>query len=73
MIVDVTGDLTIVSTRRFSAVRFIDNGDTVVVRFIAADGREVAVMIPLPAANEMVQALELRSLVYTQQAPQPPM
>lgn len=57
MIVETSGELTLVSARSFRGLEFIDGGDTAVVKFIGADGSEVAAMMPLRTAIEMAHAL----------------
>ncbi|GJE49970.1 hypothetical protein GOFOIKOB_3011 [Methylobacterium tardum] len=50
--------LAILSTRCFSRSESIDGGDTIVLHFRAADGKDAAVMIPRKAAQAAQQALE---------------
>ncbi len=50
-------ELTLISTRSFRSVHFIDGGDTAVIRFIGADGTEIAVMMPRADAENMSKAL----------------
>lgn len=49
---------TILSTRCFSRAESIDGGDTIILHFRCADGRDAAVMIPRKAAQTARQALE---------------
>ena len=43
----------VLSVARFSGVRLIDGGDTVLVRFEAPDGREIAILVPQRAASAL--------------------
>ncbi len=57
MIVEISGDLTLISVAFFRALELIDSGDTAVIRLTGADGNELAVMMPLRAATEMARSI----------------
>ncbi|HEX8416144.1 MAG TPA: hypothetical protein VF641_00930 [Methylobacterium sp.] len=48
----------VLSVAALKATETIDGGDTVVVRFEAPDGREIALLIPRKAASELGDRLD---------------
>lgn len=48
----------VLSVTEFIGVERIDGGDTSVVRFIAPDGREVAILVPQPAIASLKSLLD---------------
>lgn len=61
MVVEASDDLTLISAAFFRATELIDGGDTAVVRLTGADGKEVAVIMPLPVAKEMARSVDMAS------------
>lgn len=55
MIVELSGDLTLISVASFRTVELIDGGDTAVIRLAGADGNELAVMMPVRVAMEIAR------------------
>lgn len=43
----------VLSVRSFTGLEPIDGGDTIVVRFQAPDGREIALLVPKPALTDL--------------------
>lgn len=56
--IDEAGSPLAIAVRALAAVKLIDGGDTVDVRFTAADGRMIAVLIP----REVFTALQSAAL-----------
>lgn len=56
--VDTSAALTLISAAFFRTVELIDSGDTAIISLIGADGKEVAVVLPLRVALEMARSLD---------------
>lgn len=47
----------VLSVAAFKSMESIDGGDTIVVRFAAPDGREIALLVPLDAVTGLKSRL----------------
>lgn len=64
-----SNQLKVVSTASFTSLRLIDGGDTVAMTFQAADGSDVAVLVPRKAASAMqAQLADILTLPLTRRS-----
>lgn len=58
MIIEASDGMMLISASLFQTMEFIDSGLTAVIKFTGADGKHLAVIMPLRAAQQMIHSFD---------------